>query len=97
MAYKLNMGAGPGTGVEASPAIIELAGGQRPPQLGHWWSGGTPLRRDVDDYFGSAAGQAAAPLVVNIHLGLVAERSCDTCPARCPRHVHHHLIARAGY
>ena len=59
--------------------------------------GGTPLRRDVDDYFGSAAGEAAAPLVVNIHLGLVAKRSCDTCPARCPRHVHHHLIARAGY
>ena len=70
---------------------------QRPPQLGHRWSGGTPLRRDVDDYFGLAAGKAAAPLVVNIHLGLVAEWSCDTCPARCPRHVHHHLIARAGY
>ena len=42
-------------------------------------------------------GFSAPMTVVNIHLGLVAERSCDTCPARCPRHVHHHLIARAGY
>jgi len=63
MAYKLNMGAGPGTGVEASPAIIELAGGQRPPQLGLRRSGGT-LRRDVNDHLSSATGGAAALLFV---------------------------------
>jgi len=63
MAYKLNMGAGPGTGVEASPAIIELAGGQRPPQLGHRRSGGTH-RRDVNDHLSSATGGAAALLFI---------------------------------
>ena len=62
MAYKLNMGAGPGTGVEASPAIIELAGGQRPPQLGHRRSGGTH-RRDVNDHLSSATGGAASLIV----------------------------------
>ena len=49
----------------------------------------------IDDHFGSATSGAAAPLVVNVHLGLVAERSCSTHLARRPHHAHRHLSTGA--